>query len=98
MEPLRLTQRDLAIIGEVLRWGALPVNQLAAWYFDAERTAANRVTRLKQAGYLVAAREGKQVVVTTTRAGARLRADLGLPWRERPWQSLEHHLAVVEVG
>lgn len=98
MANLRVTERDLALIGEVLRWGALPIEQLAAWYFDADRTAANRVTRLKHAGYLTTVREGRHVVVTTTRAGAKLRQDLRLPWRERPWQSLEHHLAVVRVA
>lgn len=98
MAELRITQRDLALIGEVLRWGALPLSQLAAWYFDADRTAANRVTRLRQASYLGAVREGRHVVVTATRAGARLRSDLCLPWRDRPWQSMEHLLAVVQVA
>src|SRR3954469_15135293 len=98
MQAIRLTERDLSVVGEVLRWGALPLAQIAEWYFDAQRTAANRVTRLKQAGYLAAVREGRHVVVVTTRAGARLGVDLGLPWRERAWQSLEHHLAVVHVA
>ena len=83
MQQLRLMHRDLALLGEVLRWGGLPVAQLARWYFDADRTAANRVSRLRQAGYLDAAREGRHVVITATRAGARLRTDLGLPWPAR---------------
>ncbi len=98
MPNIRLTQRDLALIGEVLRWGGLPLRQLAAWYFDADRTAANRVTLLRQAGYLGSAREGPHVVITTTRAGARLRSDLELAWRARPWQSIEHLLATVHVA
>jgi hypothetical protein len=98
MTDVRVMQRDLAVIGEVLRWGALPLSQLAIWFFDAERTAANRVTRLKQAGYLASVREGRHLVVTATRAGARLRSDLDVPWRERPWQSIEHLLATVQVA
>src|SRR6266542_6895330 len=98
MPNIRVTQRDLALIGEVLRWGGLPLRQLTAWYFDADRTAANRVTLLRRAGYLGSAREGPHVVITTTRAGARLRPDLELPWRARPWQSIEHLLATIHVA
>ncbi len=95
---MRLTERDLAIVGEILRWGGLPLMQIGAWYFDADRTAANRLTKLKQAGYLVSVREGRHVVITATRKGATLRPDLRLPWREGPWQSIDHHLAVVELA
>lgn len=95
MSDVRLTERDRAMVGEILRWGALPMPQIAAWYFDADRTAANRLTKLKRAGYLISVREGTHVVITATRKGAKLRTDLQLPWRERPWQSLEHHLAVI---
>ena len=38
----RITERDLAIVGEVLRWQQLTTNQIAQWFFTSPRTASNR--------------------------------------------------------
>src|SRR5258708_37819545 len=76
----RITERDLAIVGEVLRWQQLTTNQIARWFFDSPRTASNRIAVLLQMEYLktIDIPWRAAALVTTTAKGARARADLGL--------------------
>src|SRR5579859_4766645 len=76
----RITERDLAIVGEVLRWGQLTTRQIARWFFDSPRTATNRLSVLLAMGYLrtIPIPWHAPAILTTTPRGARVRADLGL--------------------
>jgi hypothetical protein len=47
-----MTERDIEIIGEVLRWGQLTTRQIARWFFDSPRTGTNRMGVLLELGYL----------------------------------------------
>jgi len=76
----RITARDLAIVGEVLRWQQLTTSQIARWFFASPRTASNRIAVLLQLGYLktIDIPWRASALVTATAKGARARADLGL--------------------
>ena len=76
----RITARDLAIVGEVLRWQQLTTSQIARWFFASPRTATNRIAVLVQLGYLktIDIPWRASALVTATAKGARARADLGL--------------------
>src|SRR6266545_7069006 len=96
----RMTERDLAIIGEVLRWQQLTTRQIARWFFDSPRTATNRITVLQALGYLrtIDIPWRAPALVTATPKGARVRADLRLsPRRSEPGRLL-HDQTVVEVA
>ena len=69
----RTTPRDLAILGEVLRWQQLTTQQIARWFFDSPRTATNRIAVLLQLGYLrtVDIPWRAPALVTATPKGAR---------------------------
>lgn len=96
----RTTERDLAIVGEVLRWGQLTTRQIARWYFDSPRTATNRIGVLLDLGYLttIDIPWRAPAIVTATPKGARARADLSLPPRQYAPGRLLHDLTVVEVA
>src|SRR6266566_6541463 len=96
----RITQRDLAIVGEVLRWQQLTTNQIAQWFFDSPRTASNRIAVLLQLEYLktIDIPWRAAALVTTTAKGARARADLGLRPRASEPGRLLHDLTVVQVA
>ena len=68
----RITERDLAIVGEVLRWQQLTTNQIARWFFASPRTASNRIAILLQLGYLmkIDIPWRAAALVTTTAKGA----------------------------
>src|SRR5258708_31351422 len=96
----RTTERDLAILGEVLRWGQLTARQIARWFFNSPRTATNRIAVLCDLGYLMTIDIPWRApaIVTATPKGARARADLSLPPRQyAPGRPL-HDLTVVEVA
>src|SRR6266545_1309595 len=96
----RMTERDLAIIGEVLRWQQLTTRQIARWFFDSPRTATNRIAVLQALGYLrtIDIPWRAPALVTATPKGARTRADLRLsPRRSEPGRLL-HDQTVVEVA
>jgi len=96
----RTTERDLAIIGEVLRWQQLTTRQIARWFFDSPRTATNRIAVLQALGYLrtIDIPWRAPALVTATPKGARARPDLRLqPRRSEPGRLL-HDQTVVEVA
>src|ERR1700681_4049349 len=96
----RITDRDLAIVGEVLRWGQLTTRQIARWFFDSPRTATNRLAALIELGYLrtIDIPWRAPAIVTATAKGARARADLRLPPKAHAPGRLLHDLTVVEVA
>jgi len=96
----RITERDLAIVGEVLRWQQLTTNQIARWFFASPRTASNRIAVLLQLGYLkrIEIPWRAAALVTATAKGARARADLGLRPRASEPGRLLHDLTVVQVA
>jgi len=96
----RLTERDLAILGEVLRWQQLTSRQIARWFFDSPRTATNRISVLPALGYLrtIDLPWRAPALVTATPKGARARCDLQLRPRSSQPGRLRHDLTVVEVA
>src|SRR5258708_3586920 len=96
----RTTERDLAIVGEVLRWGQLTTRQIGRWFFDSPRTATNRIGVLLDLGYLrtIDIPWRAPAIVTATPKGARARADLSLPSKLHAPGRLLHDLTVVEVA
>jgi hypothetical protein len=96
----RITERDLDILGEVLRWGQLTTRQIARWFFDHPKTATNRVTVLLSLGYLrtIPIPWHAPAIVTATAKGARARADLQLPPKLHAPGRLVHDLTVVEIA
>jgi hypothetical protein len=96
----RITDRDLAIVGEVLRWQQLTTNQIARWFFSSPRTATNRIAILLELGYLktIDIPWRASALVTATAEGARARADLGLRPRASQPGRLLHDLTVVQVA
>ena len=95
-----MTERDLAIVGEVLRWQQLTTNQNAHWFFTSSRTASNRIAVLLQMGYLktIDIPWRASALVMATAKGARARADLGLRARASAPGRLLHDLTVVQVA
>jgi len=95
-----MTERDLEILGEVLRWGQLTTRQIARWFFDHPKTATNRVTVLVSLGYLktIPIPWHAPAIVTATPKGARARSDLHLPARLHAPGRLLHDLTVVEIA
>src|SRR6476646_4104120 len=96
----RITERDLAIVGEVLRWQQLTTSQIARWFFASPRTASNRIAVLQQLGYLktIDIPWRASALVTATAKGARARADLCLRARASQPGRLLHNLTVVQVA
>ncbi len=96
----RTTERDLAIVGEVLRWQQLTASQIARWFFASPRTASNRITVLVQLGYLrtIDIPWRASALVTATAKGARARMDLQLRPRASEPGRLLHDLTVVEIA
>jgi hypothetical protein len=96
----RITDRDLAIVGEVLRWQQVTTNQIARWFFSSPRTASNRIAVLLEMGYLktIDIPWRASALVTATAKGARARADLGLRPRASEPGRLLHDLTVVQVA
>jgi hypothetical protein len=96
----QITPRDLAILGEVLRWQQLTTRQIARWFFESPRTATNRIAVLLTLGYLrpIDLPWRAPALVTATPKAARARADLGLKARASQPGRLLHDLTVVEVA
>src|SRR4051794_24000793 len=72
----RITPRDLAILGEVLRWQQRTTHQIARWFFASPRPATNRIAILLQLGYL-------KTIDIPWRASALVPATPRAPERER---------------
>src|SRR5438034_6497716 len=96
----RTTERDLVILGEVLRWGQLTTRQIARWCFSSPSTATDRIAVLTELGYLrpIDIPWRAPAIVTATPKGARARADLQLPAKQHAPGRLLHDLTVVEVA
>lgn len=96
----RITERDLAIVGEVLRWQQLTTAQIGRWFFASPRTASNRVAVLLRLGLLktIDIPWRAPALVTATPKGARARADLGLRPRASEPGRLLHDLTVVQIA
>src|SRR5438105_14967901 len=96
----RMTERDLSILGEILRWQQLSTRQIARWFFDSPRTATNRIAVLIALGHLktIDIPWRAPVLVTATPKGARARADLHMTARRSEPGRLLHDLTVVEVA
>jgi hypothetical protein len=76
-----ITDRDLEILGEVLRWGQLTTRQIARWFFESPRTGTNRLSVLMSMGYMrtIPIPWHAPTILTATPKAARARADLELP-------------------
>src|SRR5260370_41178728 len=96
----RITERDLASVGEVSRWQQLTTSQIARWFFASPRTASNRIAVLLQLENLktIDIPWRAAALVTTTAKGARSRADLGLRPRATEPARLPHDLTAVQVA
>lgn len=96
----RITDRDLEILGEVLRWGQLTTRQIARWFFDSPRTATNRLSVLLTMGYLrpIPIPWHAPTILTATPKTARARADLEFPAKPHAPGRLLHDLTVVEIA
>jgi hypothetical protein len=96
----RITPRDLAIVGETLRWQQLTTHQIAQWFFSSPRTASNRIAVLLEMGYLktIDIPWRASALVTATAKGARARSDLGLRPRASEPGRLLHDLTVIQVA
>ena len=96
----RITERDLAIVADFLRWQQLTTNQIARWFFTSSRTASNRIAVLLQMGYLktIDIPWRASALVTATAKGARARADLSLRPRASEPGRLLHDLTVVQIA
>ena len=96
---VQFTERDLAILRDLTRFGAMTVEQVARRHFGAVTTAANRLAALVAAGVARVERprfRGRAAYLTTA-AGARL-AGVGLPAVRFAPATLPHRLAVVDLA
>jgi hypothetical protein len=96
---VRLTDRDAAILRDVVRFGALTVEQIAGRRFGSAWTAYDRLKALADAGYLELVRvwHGAPGVYVATPDGTRV-ADAGLPPARVAAATLGHHLAVADLA
>ena len=56
-QAVQLTPRDLSILSDVVRFGALTVEQIGRRHFDSVLTAYGRLKALADAGYLRSERD-----------------------------------------
>jgi len=100
MEPhAQLTVRDLVVLRDVVRFGALTVRQVSRRHFSSRQRAHTRLAALVAGGYLRGERvwyRGPSIYLATP-AGARL-ADVGLPSGHLAVATLSHHLAVADLA
>lgn len=96
---VQLTPRDLAILRDVVRFGALTVEQLGRRHFGSVLTAYGRLAALAGAGYLELVRvwHAAPGVYLATPAGTRV-ADVALPPARVGPATLAHQLAVADVA
>jgi hypothetical protein len=96
---VRVTARDVAILGDLTRFAALTLAQVTRRHFGAASTAAHRLDGLEEAGYLVHRRPWYRGpgVYAAAPAGARLAA-VGLPAARWSLHALAHRLAVVDLA
>jgi hypothetical protein len=96
---VRVTARDVAILGDLTRSAALTLAQLTRRHFGAASTAAHRLEALEDAGHLVHRRPWYRGpgVYTVTPDGARL-AGVGLPAARWTLHALAHRLAVADLA
>lgn len=96
---VRLTPRDVAMLRDVVRFGALTIEQLGRRHFGSVLTAYGRLAALADAGYLELVRVWYAApgVYVATPEGTRV-ADVPLPPARVSPATLEHHLAVADVA
>lgn len=96
---VQLTPRDLSILSDVVRFGALTVEQIGHRHFDSVLTAYGRLKALADAGYLRSERVyyHKPAVYVATRQGA-IVAGTTLPPAHRSHGQLRHHLLVADLA
>jgi len=95
----QLTTRDLEVLRDVVRFGALTVQQVSRRHFSSRQRANARLAALVAGGYLRGERvwyRGPSIYLATP-AGARL-ADVGLPPGHLAVATLRHHLAVADLA
>lgn len=96
---MQLTDRDLAILGDLTRLHAMTVEQVARRHFGAVNTAANRLAQLVATGCVRVERprfRGRAAYMTTS-AGATL-TGAGLAAARFAPSALPHRLAVVDLA
>jgi hypothetical protein len=99
-EVLILTEHDRAVLGDLVRFGALTRDQIARrWFGSRPRAATLRLTALATAGYV---RRTPPVIAgtdvyTATRRGT-FKADVGLGPVEIDFDHLRHDLAVADLA
>jgi hypothetical protein len=96
---VRVTARDVAILGDLTRDAALTLAQVTRRHFGAASTAAHRLEALEDAGHLVHRRPWYRGpgVYTVTPDGARL-AGVGLPAARWTLHALAHRLAMADLA
>jgi Replication-relaxation len=96
---VRVTARDVAILGDLTRFGALTLAQVTRRHFGAPSTAAHRLDALEDAGYVVHRRPWYRGpgVYAATPDGAQLAA-VGLPAARWTLHALAHRLAVADLA
>lgn len=99
LQRVQLTPRDVAILRDVVRFGALTVEQLGRRHFGSVLTAYGRLAALAGAGYLELVRvwHAAPGVYVATPVAARV-ADVALPPGRVSAATLGHHLAVADVA
>jgi hypothetical protein len=97
--PAQLTARDYLVLVDLVRFGALTIDQLTRHHFRSTSGCSQRMAKLRGYGYVAGTRifyRGGTAFVATPR-GARL-ADLGLrPGRLVP-ETAAHQLAVIDLA
>lgn len=96
---VRLTERDAAILRDVVRFGALTVEQVGRRHFGSVLTAYGRLKALARAGYIELVRvwRGAPGACVATAEGTRV-ADAGLPPAKVSASTLAHHLTVADLA
>jgi hypothetical protein len=96
---VQLTPRDLSILRDVVRFGALTVDQIGRRHFGSVLTAYGRLKALVDAGYLRGERVfyHRPAAYIATRAGAEA-AGTNLPPARTAVAQLRHHLLVADLA
>jgi len=92
---VQLTPRDLSILRDIVRFGALTVEQIGRRQFGSVLTAYGRLKALADGGYVRGERVfyRRPVAYVASRAGA-LAAGTALPPARLAPSTLRHHLLV----
>jgi hypothetical protein len=96
---MQLTPRDLSILRDVVRFGALTVEQIGRRHLSSVLTAYGRLKALADSGYVRGERVfyRRPVAYVASRAGA-LAAGTDLPPARAAPSMLRHHLLVADLA